>query len=117
MKQTPQKARPAKQPPALDARAIFFERLTEAEEHAMQRERKAVDYLLEPAYKLLDYLPPEVLEDAADAIGYAIMGGEANGFCAGFYYTLRMMAGLEAGAARYYDPIHQQKEGVADGSI
>lgn len=61
--------------------------------------------------------PPEVLEDAADAIEYAIMGGEANGFCAGFYYTLRMMAGLEAGAARYYDPIHQQKEGVADGSI
>ena len=106
MKQTPQKARPAKQPPTLDARAIFFERLTEAEEHAMQREHKAVDYLLEPAHKLLDYVPPEVLEGAADAIEYAIMGGEANGFCAGFYYALRMvkdMENLHAAAARYYE--------------
>lgn len=97
--------------PVLDARTIFFEYLTEQEEQAIERGRKEVDYLLEPAYKLLDHLPPNVLEDASDAIELAIGGGEANGFCAGFYYALRMMEGLRSGAVQYYAP--EQAKGGA----
>lgn len=100
------------QRPALDALSIFFEHLTEQEEHAIERGRKEVDYLLEPAHKLLDHLPPNILEDAADAIEFAIEGGEANGFCAGFYYALRMMDGLRSGAAQYYAP-----EGTKGGQL
>ena len=109
---------PRKQQPGIDALAIFFEHLTEEDERAIERGRKEVDYLLEPVHKLLDYLPPDILEDAADAIEFAIEGGEANGFRAGFYYALRLMQqaeGLYAAAARYYEARRQEQSEPQSG--
>lgn len=101
----------------MDAKKIWMEVLSNDDRAAIDRGRKQFDYILEPARKLAETVPSDIRNQMIDAVENAIMGGEANGFCAGFYYALRMMAGLEAGTARYYGPIHQQKEGVADGSI
>ena len=68
---------------------------------------------LDPAYKLLDYVPPKELAKSTDALDQAVMGGEANGFCAGFYYALRMMKqirGLHAAAEKYYEVPKQEVE-------
>lgn len=101
----------------MDAKKIWMEVLSDDDQAAIDRGRKQFDYILEPARKLAETVPSDIRNQMIDAVENAIMGGEANGFCAGFYYALQMMDGLRSGAARYYGTVHQEKEVAADGSL
>lgn len=98
----------------MTAKQIWMQILTEEEETAIEAGRKEWQHVLDPAYKLLDYVPPKELAKSTDALEQAVMGGEANGFCAGFYYALRLMKeirGLHAAAEKYYQvPKQEEKE-------
>lgn len=96
----------------MTAKQIWMQILTEEEETAIEAGRKEWQHVLDPAYKLLDYVPPKELAKSTDALEQAVMGGEANGFYAGFYYALRLMKeirGLHAAAEKYYQ-VPKQKE-------
>lgn len=82
----------------MDAKKIRMEILSDDDQAAIDRSRKQFDYILEPARKLAETVPSDIRNEMIDAVENAIMGGEANGFCAGFYYALQMMEGLRSGA-------------------
>lgn len=97
----------------MTAKQIWMQILTEEDELAIEAGRKEWQHTIDPAYKLLDYVPPKELEKSTEALDEAVMGGEANGFCAGFYYALRMMKqirGLHAAAEKYYQVPKQEVE-------
>lgn len=97
----------------MTAKQIWMQILTEEEEAAIEAGRKEWQHVLDPAYKLLDYVPAKELAKSTDALDQAVMGGEANGFCAGFYYALRLMKqirGLHAAAEKYYEVPKQEVE-------
>lgn len=96
----------------MDAKKIWMEVLSDDDQAAIDRGRKQFDYILEPARKLAETVPSDIRNEMIDAVENAIMGGEANGFCAGFYYALQMMDGLRSGAAQYYAP-----EGTKGGRL
>lgn len=98
----------------MTAKQIWMQILTEEEEMSIEVGCKEWQHTIDPAYKLLDHVPPKELDESTEALDTAIMGGEANGFCAGFYYALRMMKqlrGLHAAAEKYYQvPKQEEKE-------
>ena len=96
----------------MDAKRIWTEVLTDDEQAAIDRGRKQFDYILKPLYKQVESFSSDIQEEIIDMVETAIMGGEANGFCAGFYYALQMMDGLRSGAAQYYAP-----EGTKGGRL
>ena len=97
----------------MTAKQIWMQILTEEEEAAIEAGRKEWQHTIDPAYKLLDHVPPKELAKSTEALDIAVMGGEANGFCAGFYYALRLMEqirGLHAAAEKYYQVPKQEVE-------
>lgn len=85
----------------MDAKKIWNS-LSDDEIDAINAGREEFSEILNGARKVTEIVPADLREKVEDAIEDAIMGGEANGFCAGFYYAAKMFEGVHFGAMLYF---------------